>query len=65
MTAFANVASRNKHYLLHCENYTKERETMFNNLYTCTGIRPTEVAETVLLITTQNDDDPCTQNCKK
>ncbi|KAH3790113.1 hypothetical protein DPMN_168308 [Dreissena polymorpha] len=38
---------------------------MFNNLNTCTGIRPTEVTKTVLLTTTPNDDDPLTQNCKQ
>jgi hypothetical protein len=38
---------------------------MFTYLYTCTGIRHTEVTETVLLTTTPNDDDPWTQNCKQ
>ncbi|KAH3773278.1 hypothetical protein DPMN_174637 [Dreissena polymorpha] len=66
MTPFANVAESVEHCLPHCENYTRERETVFSYLYTCTGIRPTEVTETVLLTTNPNDDDdPWTQNCKQ
>ncbi|KAH3886360.1 hypothetical protein DPMN_010365 [Dreissena polymorpha] len=54
-----------EHYLLYCENYTRESETMFTNLYTCTCIRHTKLTKTVLLTITPNDDGPWTQNCKQ
>ncbi|KAH3709560.1 hypothetical protein DPMN_069024 [Dreissena polymorpha] len=47
-----------ENFLLQCENYTRERKTLFTNLYNGLGIRPTDVTKRLLLTTTTNTDDP-------